>query len=136
VILRPPIFFVFPDGEVQSFVSVEQVEGYVRAVRDFAAERCEAWDSSGAPLSLARTDDGGIDLSLSGVAPEPERLRLLLVAALDREIPGVMNDLPLDEVVPIAARMFSAESSGWPCVIVYAALVLGAGAVIYWRVLR
>jgi len=133
--VRPPIFFVFENGEVQSFVSVAQAESYFCEFDD-ATNRGEAWDSSGLPLALTRNDRGGVALSRSNRQADQEGLRSALVAELDRMMPGAKNDLPLPEVVPIAARMFSVESNGLPWLIVYAGLLLAAGAAAYWWFLR
>lgn len=130
--MRPPIFFVFENGEVQSFVSVAQAENYICEFEDVTSEGGEAWDSSGTPLALTRSDGGGVRLAPSARQPEPERLRTALATALDRMMPGAKNDLLLEEVAPIAARMFSVESNGLPWLIAYAGLLLAAGAAAYW----
>jgi hypothetical protein len=134
--VRPPIFVVSENGEVQSFASVDQAEDYFREFNDVTSEGGEAWGSGGAPLALTRSDRGGVVLGPSAEEPEPERLRAALVAELDRIMPGAKNDLPLEEVVPIAARMFSVESNGLPWLIAYAGLLVAVGAAAYWLFFR
>lgn len=134
--MQPPIFIAFANGEVLAFATQKEVETWFCMYEDVEPATSRAWDSRGLMLEFSSPPEGvGIVLTPSDRPPQPETLRDLLAAALERIEPGAPHDGPLDELVAIAADRFRTQSSFWPCAIVLVPLLV-AGAVVGYLLLR